>query len=173
MIRRGFTIVEITITVTIMGILLVLAFVNLSSSQARARDAERNSDVETIGRHLESYYTSGTNETTVTGVYPGTTLTNDLSSMKLALRDADPKTLTAPRVDDPTETFKSATNAVETTGGVAPQPTVREYIYQPLGRSTPSGAWVLCGSGVECRRFNIFYRLEADDAVYKFSSRNQ
>jgi len=173
MARTGFTIVEITITVTIMGILLVLAFVNLSSSQARARDAERKSDVETIGRHLESYYTSGTDEATATGVYPATAITSDLSSMKAALRDINPKTLTAPSADDPVETFKAATNAVETAVGVTPQPTTKEYIYQPLGLSAPGGTWVLCTGSIECRRFNIFYRLETDDTVYKLSSRNQ
>ena len=39
--RRGFTIVEIVIVMVIMGILLGLAVLNISSSQANTRDNER------------------------------------------------------------------------------------------------------------------------------------
>ena len=53
MLRRGFTIVELIITITIMGILLVLAVVNVSGTQAQARDDERKADVESISLNLE------------------------------------------------------------------------------------------------------------------------
>lgn len=36
--RRGFTIVELIITITIMGILLTLAVVNVGTTQLNARD---------------------------------------------------------------------------------------------------------------------------------------
>ncbi|MEI6850832.1 MAG: type II secretion system protein [Candidatus Saccharibacteria bacterium] len=63
--RRGFTIVEFIIVISIMSILLILGVVNLRSSQANGRDVERKVDVETIAQQLETYYTSGT-DTTIT-----------------------------------------------------------------------------------------------------------
>ena len=52
--RRGFTIVEIVIVMVIMAILIGLAVLNISSTQANARDNKRKTDVENIARGLES-----------------------------------------------------------------------------------------------------------------------
>ena len=60
----AFTIVELVIVITIMGILITLGVINMRSSQANGRDAERKTDIETIAQHLESYYTGGTYATT-------------------------------------------------------------------------------------------------------------
>lgn len=76
--RRGFTIVEIVIVMVIMGILLGLAVLNISSSQANARDNERKTDVANIARGLETRYkegnpvvTNGGTSYTTAGAYPG------------------------------------------------------------------------------------------------------
>ena len=53
--RRGFTIVELIIVITIMGTLLILGVVNLRGSQANSRDAERRTDIETIATHMETF----------------------------------------------------------------------------------------------------------------------
>ena len=53
MTRRGFTIVELVITITIMGILLTVAIVNLNATQANGRDAERRGDVESLALNIE------------------------------------------------------------------------------------------------------------------------
>ncbi|MCD8561460.1 prepilin-type N-terminal cleavage/methylation domain-containing protein [Candidatus Saccharibacteria bacterium] len=173
MYSRGFTIVEIVITITIMGILLVLAVVNLSSSQVNSRDAERKGDIEAIALHLESYYaneSSGSQgQTSAGGTYPGTTQIANATSI---MPDIDPKSLHAPNVslDDPMS-LTPATNATQTVAGISPSPTISQYVYQPL---TKSGA--LCATPTatdECRKFNLYYRLEADDTVYKVTSKNQ
>jgi prepilin-type N-terminal cleavage/methylation domain-containing protein len=54
--KRGFTVVEVLITLTIMAILFGLGTVGLRSSLANARDAERLSDIQTIARGLEQRY---------------------------------------------------------------------------------------------------------------------
>ena len=138
----GFTIVEIAITLTIMGILLVLGVVNLTGSQANGRDAKRKSDVETIAVHLENYYNSESGE------YPPTTF---ISSISQYLPDLDTSSIMAPGISTPADTFKPAADVL------LAQPTKDEYIYQPI-----SGDGSLCTDSAtqECRKFNIFYRLE-------------
>ena len=57
--NRGFTVVEILVTLIVMAIILTLGTVNLRSSLANGRDAERKSDIESIARGLEQRYENG------------------------------------------------------------------------------------------------------------------
>lgn len=151
MYRRGFTIVELVIVITIMGILLVLGVVNLRSTQANARDDERKTDIESLALQLESFYTSGNDDSTTFGRYPSTGI---IGMETTILRDIDPKTLRTPGAS--AVSLVAATNATQTPTGVTPSATTSTYIYQPL---QSNGA--LCTSGAqECRKFNLFYRLE-------------
>lgn len=54
---RGFTLVELLVTMSILGILLTLAGVSFRSSQIRGRDAKRKSDLAQIAKSLELFYT--------------------------------------------------------------------------------------------------------------------
>lgn len=56
---RGFSIVELIVVIVVMGILLVLGVVNVTSSQTNARDKERDSDIGNIAKGLETRYTGG------------------------------------------------------------------------------------------------------------------
>ena len=172
MTRRGFTIVELIITITIMGILLTLAVVNVNSTQMNARDSERRADIESIATALESFYSIGTDGSTNFGRYPSTGLNNNTTAITKNLRDVDLKSFMAPGIDDPTLTFIASTNigtekSIQTTAGVSPQPTKDQYVYQPI--QTDGG---VC-AGIDCRKFNLFYRLESDGIVYKVTSKNQ
>ena len=167
--RRGFTIVELIITITIMGILMILAVVNVNASQTRARDDERKADVAAIASALESYYRVGTSSSTSYNRYPATTITASDTAIRAALRDANLTSFMAPNQTTTTATFIAATNAVQTITGVTPQPTINQYVYQPLDSS---GA--LCTlAATECRKYNLYYRLENDNGVYKVTSKNQ
>ena len=154
MYRRGFTIVELIIVITIMGILLVLGVVNLRGSQMNARDTERKGDVESIALNMESFYTSGTDGSTIFGRYPSTTIIGNETTY---LRDVDPKTLASPGLSSPSLVPATCiTTCVQTTAGVTPQPTEATYVYQPV-KSDGS----LCATELEeCRKFNIYYKLE-------------
>ena len=163
--RAGFTIVELVITITIMAILFTLAVVNLRGSQVGARDDERKADVDSIARALETFYMSGTDGSTVVGRYPSTGLATNLG----VLRDIDPRSYRAPGSNDSGSSLVIATNANETAAGIAPQPTIDQYVYQPLQTDG-----TLCTTGAqECRRFNLYYRLETDNTVYEVMSKNQ
>lgn len=80
--RRGFTIVEMVVTMAIMAILLTLTVVSLNQSQVNARNAKRKADAQAIARGLEVRYkqgnpratqtpTDGSKSMTATGQYPG------------------------------------------------------------------------------------------------------
>lgn len=166
--QRGFTLVELVIVITIMSILLVLAVVNLRSSQVTARDQERKTDVENIARGLEGFYTNNGSGADYPSTYIGDSATTD-DTVKSDLRNIDIKSLQAPGVAAGTRSLISATNATETTAGVAPQPTITQYVYQPIQLDNSLCTLVT----QECRRYNLYYRLEGDNTVYKVSSKNQ
>jgi prepilin-type N-terminal cleavage/methylation domain-containing protein len=174
MTRRGFTIVELIITITIMGILLTLAVVNVGTTQARARDDARKSNIESIASNIESFYISGTDASINFARYPSLELVGTSSNITLILRDADIKAFLPPGTTDVTQTFLSSTNtgtspSIQTTAGVLPQPTTSQYVYQPI-KSDGS----ICAVGdIDCRKFNLYYRLESDNNVYKWTSKNQ
>jgi len=163
--RRGFTIVELIITISIMAILLTLGTISLSGSQANARDSERKTDIENITLHIETYYKSGLNGNYEVGRYPSTNFVGQETTT--AIPDIDPKSLIAP--GQSSSSFIAATNNVQTTDGISPQPTINQYVYQPLQQSGD-----LCTTGAQqCQKFNLYYRLETDNTIYVTTSKNQ
>lgn len=62
--QKGFTLIELLIVIAIIGILATIATVSLGSSQRRARDAQRKSDLKQVQNALEVYYNSN-------NAYPG------------------------------------------------------------------------------------------------------
>lgn len=76
--KRGFTVVEILITLVVMAILLGLSTVGMRAMIANANDAERADDIATIARGLEQYYEKGNPYYTggvTKGSYPGSNMT--------------------------------------------------------------------------------------------------
>lgn len=63
--RSGFTIVELLIVIVIIGILVTLVIVTYGQIQQRARDAKRESDIDSVARVIASYYA-------INGSYPST-----------------------------------------------------------------------------------------------------
>lgn len=53
---NGFTLIEMLVVVSIIGILATLVSANLNSARSRARDAERKSDLKNIQTALRIYY---------------------------------------------------------------------------------------------------------------------
>jgi general secretion pathway protein G len=52
----GFTMIELLVVVSIIGILTTLITSNLATAQSRARDARRKTDLKVIAQGLEMYY---------------------------------------------------------------------------------------------------------------------
>jgi hypothetical protein len=88
--------------------------------------------------------------------------------LSATLGDVDTKVLLPPGVSDPLTGFIPATNGMQTEAGVSPQPTVSQYIYQPINSQGE-----LCVDASDCRKFNLYYRTEADNTVHKVTSKHR
>lgn len=164
----GFSIVELVVVITVMGILLVVGVASFDAAEVQSRDRERQIDVEAIAMHLEIFYTSGFGTASI-GQYPSVQASVGLIGKETYyLRDLDTSNIIAPRQN--TYSLISATNSTQTTSGVLPQPTVNQYVYQPIATNK-----TLCDNSIteECRKFNIYYRKEADNKVYMITSKNR
>lgn len=53
--RNGFTIVELLIVIAVVGVLAAITLNTFAGSQARARDAQRSSDVKALKKAVELY----------------------------------------------------------------------------------------------------------------------
>ena len=69
----GYTLIEITIIVVVIGILAAVTFVSYGNVQARARDDRRRADIAKITKALELYYSDN-------GEYPDPTGTSSAIS---------------------------------------------------------------------------------------------
>lgn len=54
--KRGFTLIELLVAITILGVLVSVGLGAFSSSQKKARDAKRKSELQSMARALELYY---------------------------------------------------------------------------------------------------------------------
>ena len=59
--KKGFTLIEILIVISVIGILASIVLVNLGGFRSRGRDARRISDLRTIQNALELYYANSGN----------------------------------------------------------------------------------------------------------------
>lgn len=71
--RHGFTLVELLVTITIIGILATIVAVRYSGIQEEARDSQREADVAKIMNALEKYYDDH-------GEYPSNDIMNSTNS---------------------------------------------------------------------------------------------
>lgn len=167
--RRGFTLVELIITITVMVILMTLAVASIRSSQVQARDNERKSDVENIARQLDSLYTTGVNFTysgtpmSIKGAYPSVMHLGNAGVRAVVLVEIPQATQIDPKKATPAESFFVATNnrtgldASNAATAVAPFPGEdTPYVYQAL-----KDDGTLCSNTEECTRFFLYYYQEA------------
>lgn len=175
--RRGFTIVELAITVTIIGILLTLAVVNMNQAQMNARDSERKGDVEAIAMAFEAYYSNNVDGAASGNTYPGTNNINEswLTTTLPKITDVNQDIFRSPTTASTSPiSLVPATNNNQFTWGIDPNPYIDDtYVYQPL-----DSAGNLCVDPAliapdACRKFNIYYNQEGSASVQMVTSKNQ
>ncbi|MBI2011635.1 type II secretion system protein [Candidatus Daviesbacteria bacterium] len=67
--KRGFTLVELIVTITIIAVLSAVALTTYSSAQTKARDHRRKQDIKSIQTALELYYSVNKKYPSSTGWY--------------------------------------------------------------------------------------------------------
>jgi len=167
--RHGFSIVELLVVITVMSVLLLLSVISFNGAEANSRDSERKVDIESIASYLETYYESGNDNSTSFGIYPSVKASTGLIGNEVSyFRDFDTDAIKSPNITS--SSLISATNNTQTIAGILPQPTINQYVYQPIATDGS-----LCDNSLtkECRKFNLYYRLEVDNSVNIVTSKNQ
>ena len=115
---QGFTIVELLIVIVVIGILALLVITTYSGIQAKARNAKRQTDIQSLQTQLEAFFSQN-------GYYPSLT---DMNSS--AWRTANMKSLDQNALIDPSNPTQSTTLV---NGAVA-----KSYSYQVTDSSGAS-----------------------------------
>lgn len=71
--QPGFTLLEILVVISIIGLLIAMGSVSYSTAQKKGRDARRKGDIKAIQNALEEYYS-------VNSTYPGGTYPNGINT---------------------------------------------------------------------------------------------
>lgn len=100
---KGFTIVELLIVIVVIGILATLVIVTFTGIQQKARNSQRQTDINAIDSHVEAFYASN-------GAYPTYTQLNNTAWRAKYMKGLDPGALASP---------KSANNAVNIASSVS------------------------------------------------------
>ena len=148
--QSGFTIVELLIVIVVIGILAAIVITTYSGIQAKARNAKRETDIQSLQTQVEAFYSQN-------GYYPNA---YDLNSW--AFIAANMKSLATSAEQDPSSTctLPSATNATGNCISSA-APAAKSYSYQ-VTPSTCEGA----GNDVNCTGYTLTATLESGAGTY-------
>jgi prepilin-type N-terminal cleavage/methylation domain-containing protein len=146
--QKGFTIVELLIVIVVIGILAALVLNTFSGVQRRARDTERQTDINSIATQLEVYYNDNTG-------YP--ILTGQLASDAWADTNLPGIDLNALRPPG------AAANAITATA----TPTAAQYGYQTFAADGTTAC-----NAAPCAKFELHWLREEDNTVQPKDSLN-
>lgn len=100
--NKGFTIVELLIVIVVIGILATLVIVTFTGIQQKARNSQRQTDINAVDSHVEAFYADK-------GYYPTVA---DLNSS--TFRSANLKGLDAEALKDPKATSSDIASGAAT-----------------------------------------------------------
>lgn len=151
---KGFTIVELLIVIVVIAILATLVIVTFTGIQQKARDSQRQTDINAVDSHVEAFYAQY-------GYYPTLADLQSATFLSTYMKGLDPEALVSPKGGT---VAAAATN----TGGWA-------YGYVASGTAgcvnttatDPTGADT---SNNGCDSFELHATLEADGSDYTKSS---
>lgn len=166
--ESGFTLIELIITIVIIGILAGIVVFSPKTFLITARDQERSDDVQSITRRLEQAYVS---QDLGHPAYPSTAeLAGDITSHTRTMTRLSPDALKAPGASGASVLMATSTSL--TAPADANVPTLSQYVYQPL---TASGTLCTASPSTNdpCVRFYLYYRKEAGGSLQKIKSIHQ
>ena len=152
---KGFTIVELLIVIVVIAILATLVIVTFTGIQQRARDSQRQTDVNAVASHLAAFYADK-------GFYPTGDQLKSGTWVAANLKGLDPEALIGPK--------GSTTNDQLTTGtddGTGSGAAGDHYNYYATS-STNSGNPCATGGADDqsCDTFVLSAVLEKDNSKY-------
>ena len=135
--RQGFTLIEMLVVISLIGILATLAIVSYTGTQKSARDTQRKSDTKQYQNAVEIFASKNNglypSETNAAGVSAATTLCADILSTTCP---EDPRA-----ADDATFSYKYQTDG----SGGASLDAATYVIWAKLENS--ENYWVVCSNG--------------------------
>jgi prepilin-type N-terminal cleavage/methylation domain-containing protein len=87
---KGFTIVELLIVIVVIAILATLVIVTFTGIQQKARDSQRQTDINAVDSHVEAYYAQN-------GTYPTAAMLNDATWRAANMKGLDAEALKDPK----------------------------------------------------------------------------
>ncbi len=154
--RRGFTIIELVVVITVIGILTAVIIVGLTRYQADGRDARRASSASAIVEALEKYYDAH-------GEYPScSTITAAASTVTAdgaAFQGLDPSVLKTPTA------ASGVTNSIQC-ADLTTASTDDYFAYVGDGSSD-------CSGSSSCLGFVLKYREDSSGTIKTITSRRQ
>src|SRR6202046_2665608 len=87
--NQGFTIVELLIVIVVIGILALLVITTYSGIQAKARNAKRQTDIQSLQTQLEAFFSQN-------GYYPSLTDMNSSTWLGTNMKSLDVNALVDP-----------------------------------------------------------------------------
>jgi type IV pilus assembly protein PilA len=120
--QKGFTIVELLIVIVVIGILAALVITTYAGIQSKARNAKRQTDIQSLQTQIEAFYSQN-------GYYPSLGDMNSSTWLATNMKSLDSNALTDP------SNATASTTLVRT-------PAAKSYSYAP----TTDGAGTVCGS---------------------------
>jgi prepilin-type N-terminal cleavage/methylation domain-containing protein len=149
--QKGFTIVELLIVIVVIGILAALVLNTFSGVQKRARDTQRQTDVNSISTQLEVYYNDN-------GGYPlaGTITTANLKGLDAGALQ-------------PPNSAAVAVNGVTGAPGAKPVNGGGDEVYAYWPKEADGST--TCAAA-PCEKFTLYYWKEDGDTVQSKNSLN-
>ncbi|HUY85153.1 MAG TPA: prepilin-type N-terminal cleavage/methylation domain-containing protein [Candidatus Dormibacteraeota bacterium] len=86
---KGFTIVELLIVIVVIGILALLVITTYSGIQAKARNAKRQTDIQSLQTQMEAFFSQN-------GYYPSLTDMNSSTWLNTNMKSLDQNALIDP-----------------------------------------------------------------------------
>ncbi|HKX72515.1 MAG TPA: prepilin-type N-terminal cleavage/methylation domain-containing protein [Candidatus Saccharimonadales bacterium] len=151
--QKGFTIVELLIVIVVIGILAALVLNTFSGVQRRARDTERQTDINSVATQLEVYYNDNGGYPVFTGQIA------DATWVKTNLKGIDAQAIIAPGAAS--GTTNSFANAQPAAGAYS------AYGYQAFA----SDGTTACTTA-PCSKFKLTWRKEDGDSLQTKDSLN-
>lgn len=131
-VNKGFTLIEMLVVISLIGILAALAMVSFSSVQKQARDTTRKSDLKQYQTATESYASKNNGNYPVANPAQVASSGSYCTALNIGNCPADPKS--------PTTDYRYVSDGVN------------YVIWASLESKTPTVYWVSCSNGKVAER---------------------